>query len=607
MTYTSSPSLLAGDFFTGTLNRIAGKNVGTYAVQQNSLTASANYAITFVPGKLAITPKTITLTPDAKSKVYGSADPLLTYSITPALETGDSFSGVLLRSVGQNTGTYPINQNTLSPGLNYTVIYQAANLTITNAPLKITADNKTRVQGTANPLLTASYAGFVYSDNNTALSVQPTLSTIASENSEPGSYQIIASGAAALNYEITYTPGVLTVVPSPPVITSFTPTTAGTGTTITITGKYFTGASAVSFGGTPVASFTVLSSTSITAVVGSGSSGDISVTTAIGTGVRAGFSFLPKPVITPLSQTTFATGKQVILNVNTGSGYSYQWARNGTPIVGATASSYTATETGSYTATITLNSFSLTSDAISVTTIYTLPVTNFRIITSDETCRDSNNGKISITSESPKDYTAVITGNGLNTTKVFTSNVEFASLAAGTYTVCITIAGQSTYKQCFNMVVTEPKDLAVYASVKNENKIDLELQGGTTYKIVINDKIYYTTDQRLSLPLNKGNNIVKVSTDKLCQGTIEKQIYINEGIKIYPNPFGSTLNLEIADLNFTSGRAELLKLNADLVYKQNFTSNGHVVVLEPGDIKSGIYVLKIIIDNTQLIYKVIKK
>jgi hypothetical protein len=54
-----------------------------------------------------------------------------------------------------------------------------------------------------------------------------------------------------------------------PVISSFTPTSAGPGATITLTGTNLTGASAVSFGGTPASSFTVVSSTSITAVVGS--------------------------------------------------------------------------------------------------------------------------------------------------------------------------------------------------------------------------------------------------------------------------------------------------------------------------------------------------
>ena len=74
-------------------------------------------------------------------------------------------------------------------------------------------------------------------------------------------------------------------------ITAFTPTTAATGVTVTITGTNFTGATAVSFGGTAAASFIIVNSTTITAVVAGGSTGSVSVTTASNTGSLAGFTY----------------------------------------------------------------------------------------------------------------------------------------------------------------------------------------------------------------------------------------------------------------------------------------------------------------------------
>ena len=71
---------------------------------------------------------------------------------------------------------------------------------------------------------------------------------------------------------------VFNVGPCPPTITSFSPTSGTTGTVVIITGTNFTGTD-VTFGGTPAASFTVDSTTQITAVVGSGSSGKVTVTT----------------------------------------------------------------------------------------------------------------------------------------------------------------------------------------------------------------------------------------------------------------------------------------------------------------------------------------
>jgi hypothetical protein len=77
-----------------------------------------------------------------------------------------------------------------------------------------------------------------------------------------------------------------------PVITSFSPTSAASGTSITIKGEYFTGATAVNFGGVAAQSYQVLNDTTITAVVGNGASGSISVTTATGPGSKAGFTII---------------------------------------------------------------------------------------------------------------------------------------------------------------------------------------------------------------------------------------------------------------------------------------------------------------------------
>jgi hypothetical protein len=80
-----------------------------------------------------------------------------------------------------------------------------------------------------------------------------------------------------------------------PTITSFTPLNAMTGAMVTITGTNFCGVSAVSLGGTAAASFTVDSPTQITAVVGAGATGSVSVITPLGTVTLTGFTFLAPP------------------------------------------------------------------------------------------------------------------------------------------------------------------------------------------------------------------------------------------------------------------------------------------------------------------------
>uniref|UniRef100_UPI00292DD1E0 putative Ig domain-containing protein n=1 Tax=Pedobacter nototheniae TaxID=2488994 RepID=UPI00292DD1E0 len=144
LTYTvAAGSLVGADAFTGALNRVAGENVGTYAINQNTLSAGANYAITYASANLSIGTKAITVTADAKSKTYGSADPALTYTVAAGSLVGaDAFTGALNRVAGENVGTYAINQNTLSAGANYAITYAGANLSIGTKAITVTADAK---------------------------------------------------------------------------------------------------------------------------------------------------------------------------------------------------------------------------------------------------------------------------------------------------------------------------------------------------------------------------------------------------------------------------------------------------------------------------------
>ncbi len=90
--------------------------------------------------------------------------------------------------------------------------------------------------------------------------------------------------------------GNFTVVPAP-AITSFAPASGPVGTVVTITGTNFTGATAVSFGGTAATSFTVVSATQITATVPAGAAtGKVRVTTPAGYGDSSGnFTCCPGP------------------------------------------------------------------------------------------------------------------------------------------------------------------------------------------------------------------------------------------------------------------------------------------------------------------------
>ena len=76
---------------------------------------------------------------------------------------------------------------------------------------------------------------------------------------------------------------------------------------------------------------------------------------------------VPAASITAAGPTTFCSPGLVMLNANTGAGLSYQWRLNTVNITGATASSYSATATGTYDCIVTNLCGSTNSNTIVVT------------------------------------------------------------------------------------------------------------------------------------------------------------------------------------------------------------------------------------------------
>jgi hypothetical protein len=133
---------------------------------------------------------------------------------------------------------------------------------------------------------------------------------------------VVTTGASG-TVEVTASSGTVALAGfsfiAPPVITGFTPRGAGAGLAVTIIGTNFTQASAVSFGGRPAARFTLISPTQITAIVGTGATGNVSITAEGGTGSAQGFTFLPAPTISSFTPSVGAVGTTLVL---TGRGFT---------------------------------------------------------------------------------------------------------------------------------------------------------------------------------------------------------------------------------------------------------------------------------------------
>ena len=216
-TYSVSPALIARDVFTGALTRVEGEAVNTYAIATGTLSAGGNYDMSFVSDDFTINKKTITVTADAaQTKVYGDSDPTLTYTVSPALITGDSFTGALTRAEGEAVNTYAIAAGTLSAGGNYDMSFVSDDFTINKKTITVTADaSQTKVYGDSDP-------AFTYSVSPALIARDVFTGALTRVEGEAVNTYAIAAGtlSAGGNYDMSYVGDDFTITQKPITVTA---------------------------------------------------------------------------------------------------------------------------------------------------------------------------------------------------------------------------------------------------------------------------------------------------------------------------------------------------------------------------------------------------
>src|SRR5439155_1105605 len=207
--YTNSLGLPASAF-TGSLTRVAGENVGAYAIGQGTL-AAANYSITFVSASFTITAKPLTVTAVANSKVFGASDPTFAYTNSLGLPAS-AFTGSLTSVAGEDVGTYAIEQGTLAAA-NYSITFVSASFTITAKPLTVTAVANSKVFGATDP-------AFAYTNSEGLPASAFTGSLTRVDGEDVGTYAIEQGTLVAANYSITFVSANLTITAKPLTVTA---------------------------------------------------------------------------------------------------------------------------------------------------------------------------------------------------------------------------------------------------------------------------------------------------------------------------------------------------------------------------------------------------
>ena len=212
---------------TASLAVAAGPYTVTYAFAGNSAFVAATDSST----QVTVIPAPLTIAANDVSRVYGASDPTLSVSYSGFVngETSSVLGGTLsvvdsdaaaTTAVGAYTGVITASGQTST---NYTITYVAGNLTVTPAPLTITATGVSRVYGGSDPTLGVTYSGFVNGETSGVLGgTSSIVDSDAATTTAVGAYTgvITASGQTSTNYTITDVAGTLRVTPAPLTITA---------------------------------------------------------------------------------------------------------------------------------------------------------------------------------------------------------------------------------------------------------------------------------------------------------------------------------------------------------------------------------------------------
>ncbi len=240
--------------------------------------------------------------------------------------------------------------------------------------------------------------------------------------------------------------------------------------------------------------------------------------------------------------------------------------------------------------------------------VFRFPSDNFDIVIQSESCRNSNNGSITITPfDTSITYSAVLDGGGTPSNVDFTDGHTFLNLGAGNYALCITgTNGLVTYQEtCFDISITEPDILDVEA-ITNAETLDVTLSGADFYNVELNGVVTQTESSKLQLQLTEGKNVLRVYSNLPCQGVIEKTVFYTTRPILSPNPVDSFTEVF---LNGYQGSVEIqiFSANGRLVRTDSKLVSGNNLELDLSSLSKGIYYLSIEKEGVKEMFKFIKR
>ena len=237
-------------------------------------------------------------------------------------------------------------------------------------------------------------------------------------------------------------------------------------------------------------------------------------------------------------------------------------------------------------------------------TLEALPLDNFKISASSETCADKNNGTLQINATVASDYIATL---GIEQYH-FSDDLLIENLQPGTYNLCIVEKGAAN-SQCFQFRINESEQISGKTQMENSTfgkqlKVNMEM-GTFPFSVKINNETigeYHSSS--FSLNVSEGDTI-EIFSKYDCEGKLALEIPYNSSGDSFINPVDSVVEILVNE-NETTVLLEIFDLQGSLLRSSEEKVTNKYIFLDMEQYPSGLYLIKIHGDTSRT-HKILKK
>jgi len=249
--------------------------------------------------------------------------------------------------------------------------------------------------------------------------------------------------------------------------------------------------------------------------------------------------------------------------------------------------------------------------------IFELPENNNSVQVTSASCVGSNDGALKFSvADSSFDYSVRLIGlrsknQGISTHKILgaSNSISVTGLSEGLYSACFSVNGHPGYEQCFEVLIEQPKPLSAFIGI-NESSLttNIELEGANSYHIEVNGTEHDVRGNNFTAALRTGINNIKVSTDKNCQGLVEKQVFLSEEIQYYPNPTIKDVNVHVSGKD-KRVLVSVYSIKGELIYsrEQEIKDFSRLTEIDLASQITGTYVVVMESETVRKVFKIVKE